>query len=116
MKGDSMATFEQAIRHWAQQINDWYGLHASDEEVAQAFERDYKDKIAYDGTSYVEMFFKTQGAAEWSKWLDTADREGLADSVEILRGNPPLPTYGDLGGNLLNKMADFTTHKDKTGE
>ena len=73
------------------------------EEVIEAFNRDFKDKKAYDDTSYVEMFFKND-AGEWTLWLDTADREGLADSVESLRGNPPLPTYGDLGGNLLNKV------------
>ena len=51
----------------------------------------------------MDVFFKDRDG-EWTLWLDTADREGLADAVENLRGNPPLPTYADLGGTLLNKV------------
>ena len=98
-----MTSFEEAAAHWARNINDWYCLDATVDEVSEAFNRDFKDKKAYDGTSYTEMFFKSKQGG-WTLWLDTADREGLADSVENLRGNPPLPTYGDLGGNLLNKL------------
>ena len=96
-------TFEQALKEWACQVNEWYGLNATSDEVAEAFKRDYESRIAYDDTSYVEMFFKEKDGS-WSGWLDTADREGLADSVESLRGNNPLPTYADLGGCLLNKV------------
>ena len=97
-----MATFEQAVEEWTNDINEWYDLDATSEEVKSVFDTHFKDKIAYDGTSYVKMFFKT--GEEWSVWLDTADREGLADQVELARGKPPLPTYAELGGNLLNKV------------
>ena len=98
-----MATFEEAVKKWADNINEWYSLEATEDEVRSAFEKDYRDKVAYDGTSYVEMFFRGNDGS-WTEYLDTSDREGLADSVEILRGNDPLPTYADLGGTLLNKV------------
>ena len=99
-------TFEKAVEAWTNNINEWYDLKATPAEVIEAFNRDFKDKIAYDGTSYVDMFLKYDEDGSWSPWLDTADREQFADSVENLRGNPPLPTYADLGGTLLNKVPD----------
>jgi len=98
-----MAKFDEAVQSWTRTINEWYDIGATVDEVCNAFEGDYRDKVAYDGTSYVDMFFIEKDGS-WSEHLDTADREGLADSVEYYRGNPPLPTYGDLGGNLLNKV------------
>jgi len=86
-------TLEEAAAHWAVSINEWYRLDATTEEVVDAFNKYYRDKEAYDGTSYVDMFFR-DNAGGYSKWLDTADREGLADCVEMARGRGPLPTYG----------------------
>jgi|TARA_Y100000310_G_C20648584_1_gene798072 hypothetical protein len=105
-----MATFEEAIKVWTETINDWYDLHATEEETQKAFEGTYQDREAYDGTSYVDMFFKRSDGS-WTQWLDTSDREGLADEIERLRGNPPLPTYGDIGSNilLLNKVSRRST-------
>ncbi len=98
-----MSTFDEALEFWTIQINEWYSLEATVDEVCNAFEGDYRDKVAHDGTSYVEMFFKSDDGG-WSRWLDTSDREGLADAVEHYRGRPPLSTYNDLyGGGLLNK-------------
>lgn len=96
-------TLEEAAAHWAADINGWYGLDATTEEVVDAFNKHYLNKEAYDGTSYVDMFFRDK-AGDYTKWLDTADREGLADCVEAARGNDPVPTYADLGGDLLNKV------------
>ena len=97
-----MTAFDEAVKKWTEHINEWYGLEATEDEVRNAFEGDYRDKVAYDGTSYVEMFFRARDGG-WVEYLDTADREGLADSVEHYRGNPPLSTYNDLyGGGLLN--------------
>jgi len=93
---------EEAAAHWAANINDWYSLDATAEEVMNAFNKNYLDKKTYDDKSYVEVFFKSKDGG-FSKWLDTADREGLADCVEVARGKGPLPTYADLGGTLLNK-------------
>ena len=98
-----MSTFPEALEFWTIQINEWYNLETTDDEVRNAFEKEYRHKLAYDDTSYVEMFFKSDDGG-WSRWLDTSDREGLADAVERFRGNDPLPTYADLGGNLLNKV------------
>ena len=106
-----MASFEEAVASWTCNINEWYRLNATCEEVTEAFNRDFKYKKAYDGTSYVEMFFKTGDDPEWTVSLDTADREGLADSVESLRGRPPLPTYADLGGNLMNKIMKYLEYE-----
>ena len=98
-----MATFEEAVKNWTDTINEWYGLEATVDEVCNAFEGDYRDKVAHDGTSYVEMFFRNNDGS-WTEYLDTSDREGLADAVEHYRGNRPLPTYADLGGTLFNKV------------
>ena len=86
-------TLEEAAAHWAETINGWYNLGATTEEVVDAFNKNYLNKEAYDGTSYADMFFRDH-AGSYSKWLDTADREGLADCVEMARGRGPLPTYG----------------------
>ena len=95
-------TLEEAAAHWAANINEWYNLGATTEEVVDAFNKNYLNKEAYDGTSYVDMFFRNDDGS-YSKWLDTADREGLADCVEMARGHGPLPTYKELGGSLYNK-------------
>ena len=97
-----MATLEQAVQVWTNEINEWYDLSATPEEVKNVFDTYFKNKIAYDGTSYVDMFFKSKDGT-WTTWLDTADREELADQVELARGKGRLPTYEDLGGTLLNK-------------
>ena len=95
-------TLEEAAAHWTETINSWYGLDATIEEVVDAFNKNYLNAEAYDGTLYVDMFFRDK-AGGYSKWLDTADREGLADCVEAARGKGPLPTYADLD-ELLNKV------------
>ncbi len=78
-------TLEEAAAHWAADINEWYNLGATTEEVVDAFNKYYRDQEAYDGTSYVDMFFRDK-AGGYSKWLDTADREGLTNCVEAARG------------------------------
>jgi len=100
-------TLEEAAAHWVANINGWYMLNATTEEVVDAFNKNYLNKEAYDGTSYVDMFFRDDDGS-YSKWLDTADREGLADCVESARGRGPLPTYADNCGSLLNKVAKFS--------
>ena len=78
-------TLEEAAAHWAADINEWYNLGATTEEVVDAFNKNYLDAKAYDGTSYVDKFFRdNQGG--YSRFLDTADREGLADCIEVARG------------------------------
>lgn len=77
-------TLEEAAAHWAAEINAWYGLNTSTEEVVDAFNNSYLDAKAYDGTSYVDMFFREDDGS-YTKWLDTADREGLADCIEMAR-------------------------------
>ena len=86
-------TLEEAAAHWATNINEWYNLDATTEEVVDAFNKYYLNEEDYDSPSYDDMFFR-DNAGGYSKWLDTADREGLADCVEMARGRGPLPTYG----------------------
>ena len=69
---------EEAAAHWAATINGWYNLGVTTEEVVDAFNKNYRDKEAYDGTSYVDMFFRDKQGG-YSRYIDTADREGLAD-------------------------------------
>ena len=98
-----MATFEKAVKCWAATINDWYRLSAKPEEVEAAFHDHFDGKLTYDDEDYIAVFFR-DADGEWSEYLDTADREQLADAVEKRRGNDPLPTYAELGmGSLLNK-------------
>ena len=95
-------TLEEAAAHWAATINGWYNIGATTEEVIDAFNKNYLDKEAWDGESYVDTFFRDKQGG-YSKFLDTADREGLADCIEIARGKGPLPTYAERGGSLYNK-------------
>jgi len=100
-------TLVQAAARWADTINGWYALNATSEELVEVYNRYFKDREAYDGTSYASMFLK-EADGSFSPYLDTADREEMADRVEELRGNPPLPTYGDLYNmNLANKVPVF---------
>lgn len=78
-------TLEEAAAHWAATINGWYNLGATTKEVVDAFNKHYRDKEAYDGTSYVDMFFRDKQGG-YSRYIDTADREGLADCIEAARG------------------------------
>ena len=106
-----MATFENAVSEWKEDINESYHMSASKEEVTLAFLKLKEYRDALDGPndiSYVETFFHGLGKTPsgdpiWRTWLDTVDREMLADFVEKNRGNAPLPTYADLGGTLLNE-------------
>jgi hypothetical protein len=107
-----MATFEKAVLEWADDINAWYSLSASKEEVTKAFYSLKEHRDAQDEPGdipYVETFFHglgrlPSGDPVWRTMLDTVDREMLADLVEQNRGNKPLPTYADTGGTLLNKV------------
>ena len=94
--------FEEAVQYWTETVNDWYALSATTDEVAAAFTATFPHRDGVDGRNYIETFFKASDGS-WSQWLDTVDREALADAVERLRGKPPLPTYADVGGVLLNK-------------
>jgi hypothetical protein len=95
-------SFEYALGFWTEGLNKWYDLDATADEVRYAFEKEYRDKLSYDGTSYVDMFFKAEGSWRYSPHLDTADREGLAEAVVTHRGDAPLPTYADTGGSSFN--------------
>lgn len=96
-------TLVEAAAEWAKTINGWYDLNATAEELVDVYNNNFKDRVAYDGTSYADMFLKNDDSS-FSKWLDTSDREEMADCVELARGNSRLPTYADLGGSLLNKV------------
>lgn len=80
--------FEKAIIEWAGDINHWYHLNATPEEVKQALKAAYPD--AGDST-----FFRIDG--KWREWLDTCEREGLADQVDRLRGIDPSLAYNQPG-------------------
>jgi len=99
-----MRSLREAAEFWTVTINEWYNINTTVDEVVNAFEKEYRHREAYDGTSYVKMFFLDKDGG-FTRWLDTADREGLADVVERYRGNAPLPTYADNGGALLNKAS-----------
>jgi len=107
-----MATFENAVIEWTDDINEWYHLDASEEEVKLAFLKLKEYRDAQDmplDIPYIETFFHglgklPSGDPVWRTMLDTVDREMLADLVEQIRGNKPLPTYADIGGTLLNKV------------
>lgn len=88
-----MATFEKAVSEWTEEINDWYSLEATNEEVVDAFYalKEYRDAEDEPGEeSYVETFFHglgkmPNGAPAWRTMLDTVDREHLAGFVEQIR-------------------------------
>ncbi len=82
-----MSTFEQAVRVWAEDVNNWYKMKASEEEMQKAFSMlvEYREQFDEPGEpTYVETFFKNKDGS-WSTWLDTVDREHLAALVEKSR-------------------------------
>lgn len=91
-------TFNEAVGYWTDTINDWYDINATPEEVISAFNTYFLHKEAYDSTSYADMFFKTAEDGTWSRWLDTADREGLTWGVERARKESRTPKYGGIFG------------------
>ena len=88
-----MSTFENAVSEWTAEINGWYSLEATNEEVTDAFYalKEYRDSRDEEGDiPYVETFFHglgkmPNGAPVWRTMLDTVDREHLAGLVEELR-------------------------------
>ena len=107
-------SFEDALGLWTDRLNNWYGLDATIDEVRCAFEKEYRDRLSYDGTSYVDMFFKAEGSWRYSPHLDSADREELANAVVLHRGNTPLPTYADMGGSSFNLHPAVSVKKKQT--
>ena len=89
-------TFENAAQSWTDTINDWYGLNATVDETIVVFNSLNRDRKTYDGRSYIEVFFKDKDDGTWSPGLDTADREEIADEIELSRGNKDLPRYCDF--------------------
>ena len=85
-----MATFSEAVQSWTADINEWYfqSCPATDKEVRRAFRNRFIGRKAYNGKSYVSVFFKIARGPDKGTWrlgLDTADREDLADAVIQLR-------------------------------
>lgn len=79
---------QEVLQAWADTINDWYGLNATTQEVRAAFKKAFVGREAFDGRSYISVFFRHKDGS-FRTGLDTADREELADAVEILRGKEP---------------------------
>lgn len=79
---------KKVLQQYTDTINDWYGLEATVEEVKAAFIKAFVGRKAYDGRSYLSVFFRDK-QGRFHGGLDTADREELADQVEILRGKEP---------------------------
>jgi hypothetical protein len=107
-------SFKFALSFWTDCLNNWYDLDATTDEVRYAFEKEYRDRLSYDGTSYVDMFFKAEGSWRYSPHLDSADREELANAVVLHRGNTPLPTYADMGGSSFNLHPAVSVKKKQT--
>ena len=42
-----MSTFDEALEFWTTQINEWYDINATDDEVREAFEKDYRHKMVF---------------------------------------------------------------------
>jgi len=113
-----MSTFEKAAESWAEDLDDWYGLKPSVEEVMTAWRNAFSERKFEedDGTlvPYEDVFFK-DAAGVWGDGLDTTDRETLADAIQRVRGQEPLPSYVDLGGFLLNKIPVWAQPHRKCG-
>lgn len=105
-----MTTFNEALGYWVKTLNDWYNLDTDKDEVLEAFHSaDFVNMNTdwdEDHRSYTEVFMKSEDG--WIRYLDTADREILAEHVEVVRKKKDpnykeqICTYGELGGNLMN--------------
>jgi len=82
-----MSTFDTAVRCWTNEINAWYDLRATVEEVKKAFSllKEFREGRDEPGDiPYIETFFKDKDD-NWKPLIDTVDREHLADLVEEVR-------------------------------
>jgi len=80
--------YGEAVKKWANDINHWFNMDATTDEVRQAM------KVAYP-MAIVSPFFRIDDG--WREWLDTCEREGLADQIDKLRGKDPSLAYSDPG-------------------
>jgi len=96
----------KTLRAWRKEVNDWYNLNASIEEVLAAFERAFLNRDTDEGESYVDIFLRCPGGS-WARNLDTADRETLAKTVEGIRlENHPVGSVM-TAGDLIKALQNF---------
>ena len=99
-----MLTLEQAAEYWAAKLNERYNLDTDVTEVLASFRAkfDPNEKVD-DGRSYIDVFFKDKDkAGGWSKSLDTADREMLAEGVTEARKAQVMAKFAEAGTKSIN--------------
>ena len=72
---------KEILQAWADDLNGWYAINISIDQVRQAYRDTFPGMKTYDGTSYIATFLRCKDGS-FTKHLDTADREMLADAVE----------------------------------
>ena len=97
-------TFDEAAQAWADTVNEWYDLGATQAEMKLAYAAYAQDKTA----DYLRAFFRAKQSGypgTWSMHLDTEDREGLAYAVEGMRAGKagPFPAAPGLTKELARR-------------
>ncbi len=97
----------EALKAWTEILNRWYAkgsnVETNPQEVLEAF------KVVYPGKDwrYIKTFFKEKDGS-WSKDLDTADREKLAEEISRTRR----PKQGTLTVEKLREILDSCNPQD----
>lgn len=97
-----MLTLEQAAEHWAAKLNERYFLDTTVTEVLASFRVKFDpDETVDDGRYYIDVFLKDKDGG-WSKDLDTADREMLAEGVVDARKAQVLAKFAEAGTKSIS--------------
>ena len=97
-----MLTLEQAAEHWASKLNERYDLDTNVAEVLASFRVKFDpDETVDDGRYYIDVFLKDKDGG-WSKDLDTADREMLAEGVVDARKAQVLAKFAEAGTKSIS--------------
>lgn len=97
-----MLTLEQAAEYWAAKLNERYNLDTDVKEVLASFRAkfDPNEKVD-DGRSYIDVFLKDKDGG-WTKSLDTADRETLAQGVTESRKAQVMAKFAEAGTKSIS--------------
>jgi len=75
--------FREAAKEWTLEINNFYDLETSLDEVISAFE----GYCSFVDDKYISVFLKNRDGT-WTSCLDTEDRAAIVGAIEESRRSP----------------------------
>lgn len=84
-------TFAEAVPLWVKDINDWTARFAGDiganvPDVLMALDREFRDRLTWDGVPELESSFFRDPDGGWRAWLDSSERDELIRSIMKANG------------------------------